>query len=50
MFQNLSEQSGVNDIAMNYANTKENYENQIQKLTERLSKQKRQHKDLTALQ
>ena len=26
-FQQMSESSGANDIALNYANTKENYEN-----------------------
>jgi spermidine/putrescine-binding protein len=45
----LSEQSGANDIALNYANTKENYEKQIQKLKDRLVKQKKQHGEITQL-
>ena len=37
-FQQLNEQTG-DDIALNYQKTKENYENQIQKLQGRLEKQ-----------
>jgi len=45
----MSESSGANDIALNYANTKENYENQISKLQERLVKQKKQHSEISKI-
>jgi len=49
MFQTLAEKSG-DDLAMQYTTTKENYENQISKLKERLVKQKKQHQELSKLQ
>lgn len=48
MFQTLAEKSG-DDLAVQYAATKENYENQIQKLKDRLVKQKKQHSELSKL-
>lgn len=35
---------------MNYSNTKENYDKQIEKLTSRLAKQKKQHAEVLQIQ
>ena len=48
-FQKLAEESSVNDVALNYQNLKENYEQQIEKLQARTLKQTQQRDELAQM-
>lgn len=48
-FQQMSEQSGENDIALQFQNQKDNYEKEVAKLTSRVEKQKQRQDELKSL-